>query len=40
MRETRHTSRRNFLGIAGGAVGVSAAGSLLPWTPANAAENA
>jgi hypothetical protein len=40
MRKTRHTSRRNFLGIAGGAVGVSAAGSLLLGRPATAAENA
>jgi hypothetical protein len=40
MRETRHTSRRHFLGIAGGAVGVSAAGSLLLGTPATAAETA
>lgn len=40
MRETRHTSRRNFLGIASGAVGVSAAGSLLLGRPANAAGNA
>lgn len=40
MRETRHTSRRNFLAIAGRAVGVSAAGSLLLRRTANAAENA
>ena len=40
MRTTRPTSRRDFLGIAGGAVGVSAAGSLLLGRVANSAENA
>ena len=40
MRTIRRTSRRDLLGIAGGAVGVSAAGSLLLERPANAAENA
>ena len=40
MKETRHTGRRHFLGIAGGAVWVSAAGWLLPRRSATAAESA
>ena len=40
MSAIRHTSRRDFLGIAGGAVGISAAGSLLLGRSANAAESA
>src|SRR5690242_700070 len=40
MKTTGHTRRRDFLGIAGGAVAITAAGSLLLGRPANPAENA